>query len=129
MTANEEKNELVVVDNCFFIFHLVHLFHCPMLTVQVVPITRRTLRSRDPERVATLFALANFLYGGASVMYRGNIFPASDDPQSSNVCRPKLSHPPCCLKMRKKINPEETVSISFEFILTIQLVLFHSETD
>lgn len=40
-----------------------------MLTVHVVPITRRTLRIRDPERVATLFALANFLYGGASNMY------------------------------------------------------------
>ena len=40
-----------------------------MLTVQVVPITRRTLRNRDSERVATLFALANFLYGGASNMY------------------------------------------------------------
>lgn len=40
-----------------------------MLTVHVVPITRRALRNRDPERVATLFALANFLYGGASNMY------------------------------------------------------------
>ena len=40
-----------------------------MLTVQVVPITRRALCNRDSERVSALFALANFIYGGASVMY------------------------------------------------------------
>lgn len=69
-----------------------------MLTVQVVPITRRTLRDRDSERVSALFALANFLYGGASVMYLHVLycFPKIDlrisfsAPSSRTALKPPL---------------------------------------
>ena len=69
-----------------------------MLTVHVVPITRRTLRSRDPERVSALFTLVNFLYGGASVMYLHVLyrFPKIDlrisfsAPSSRTALKPPL---------------------------------------